>query len=488
MAYYYKAGVIVPFVQKFYKQMIVVVAGLFIASMAAMTLSASAATTTIYNATPSILPSSLPSLGYEATDTAEFGDKISFAGTDRSVSSATVTMVSWACQTGQWQDGDCASTEGSYFTHPITLKVYNANPDGTVGSVITTVSNNFNIPFRPSVDSSCANDPGRTYPTAWKNSDGVCQNGYAHNITFDLAGVTLPDQIIYGISFNTSTSGYTPLIVGGPYDALNVGLTDNTLYPTVGTDVDNDSVYWNSALYGDGTFKVDNDWSPYTISIKFDANKAVVNYEAAPAVANKVLKASNIDARYGKGKTGGNHISDVAKEMGAGTDFRGVPKNEANAYKCAIVDFLRTKTNPALVPANGEECYELVDTVNIPANSSTATLSAISLDSSKDYRLVATGTANAGDNIDFDAVCSLSGNFSGDTWSDLVTGYEGYGPTLLELKVNDSFGNWGSTCSEEHEYTKMLNGVLGPVSFLIYDAYYPNNTGSLKVDIYESVF
>lgn len=47
MAYYYKTGVIVPFVQKFYKQMILVVAGLFIASMSAMTLSVSAATVPI---------------------------------------------------------------------------------------------------------------------------------------------------------------------------------------------------------------------------------------------------------------------------------------------------------------------------------------------------------------------------------------------------------------------------------------------------------
>lgn len=43
MAYNVNTGVLVPFVQKFYKQMIVVIAGLFIASMAAMTFSVSAA-------------------------------------------------------------------------------------------------------------------------------------------------------------------------------------------------------------------------------------------------------------------------------------------------------------------------------------------------------------------------------------------------------------------------------------------------------------
>ena len=46
MAYHYQAGVIVPFVQKFYKQLIVMVAALFMATTLAMSLNASAATTT----------------------------------------------------------------------------------------------------------------------------------------------------------------------------------------------------------------------------------------------------------------------------------------------------------------------------------------------------------------------------------------------------------------------------------------------------------
>ncbi len=112
----------------------------------------------------------------------------------------------------------------------------------------------------------------------------------------------------------------------------------------------------------------------------------------------------------------------------------------------------------------------------------------MSLQPTKDYRLVARGIANAGDTIDFDAICSITNRISGDTWTDLVSGYASYGPTLLELKVNGTFGNWGSTCNTSHEYTKMLSGFSGQVSFLIDDAYYPNNLGSLTVDIYESVY
>ena len=47
MRYNYKTGVIVPFAQKFYKQMTIVVAGLFLATFAAATLGASAATNNV---------------------------------------------------------------------------------------------------------------------------------------------------------------------------------------------------------------------------------------------------------------------------------------------------------------------------------------------------------------------------------------------------------------------------------------------------------
>lgn len=50
----------------------------------------------IYNSIPGTLAGSYPSLGFQATATAEFGDRIDFGGSARSLSSATFTMVNWA--------------------------------------------------------------------------------------------------------------------------------------------------------------------------------------------------------------------------------------------------------------------------------------------------------------------------------------------------------------------------------------------------------
>jgi hypothetical protein len=69
-----------------------------------------------------------------------------------------------------------------------------------------------------------------------------------------------------------------------------------------------------------------------------------VSFPAAPAVAADILHNNDISARYGSGRSGGNHIADTAHEMGPGTDFRGVKKSNAAAYRAAVCDFLKTKT------------------------------------------------------------------------------------------------------------------------------------------------
>lgn len=106
------------------------------------------------------------------------------------------------------------------------------------------------------------------------------------------------------------------------------------------------------------------------------------------------------------------------------------------------------------------------------------------LENGKTYRLKASGTANAGDSIDFDAEYSLTNNVLGDTWSDDVTNYEVYGPNLLDLKVDGSFVNWGGF-NPTHEYWMDIIGDGTTITFEIYDIFPPNNTGSLFVDIYE---
>jgi len=149
---------------------------------------------------------------------------------------------------------------GVTFNQDLTMTIYAAAAaELGHGATIVSSTQNFNIPFRPSASSSCA----ASHPGEW--SDGAnCFNGYATPVTFTFDGtVLLPDDLIWSISFNTSSfgampKGYNTVCVSTPqgcgYDSLNVGLSDAPL-PTKGTGVDLSGVYSNSytaSQYGDG--------------------------------------------------------------------------------------------------------------------------------------------------------------------------------------------------------------------------------------------
>src|SRR5262249_48662337 len=145
------------------------------------TVQAFAQGSTIYNSIPNPLPGNVVSLGYEASSAAEFGDRVQFAGTARSVLTVTQTMSSWGCQSGSWFGGNCATTPGSTFSHPITLNVYNVGPGNSVGSLIGSVTQTFAIPYRPSADNTHCTG-GTWYDTV----GNTCFNGYATPVTFNL--------------------------------------------------------------------------------------------------------------------------------------------------------------------------------------------------------------------------------------------------------------------------------------------------------------
>jgi hypothetical protein len=168
---------------------------------------------------PNVLPGNLPSYGPEAYSFDEWGGQVALAGTARDLSAATVTLSSWACESGAWHTNDCATTPGATFNVPITFNVYNVGPSNAVGSLITSKTQTFAVPFRPSADAvNC------TGPDAGKWFNGTtCFNGKAVNVTFSFAGETLPDNVIFGITFNTSNYGYAPLGAGThPTDSLNI--------------------------------------------------------------------------------------------------------------------------------------------------------------------------------------------------------------------------------------------------------------------------
>lgn len=124
----------------------------------------------------------------------------------------------------------------------------------------------------------------------------------------------------------------------------------------------------------------------------------------------------------------------------------------------------------------------LVDTVCVPATGGVV-YSSINVETSKQYRLKAAGIADAGDTIDFDAKYSITKRISGDEWTDTVSGYESHGPQLLDLQVDGAFVDWG-LYNEDHVYYWTMTGTGSPVALEIYDIYYPNNVGSLTVEIY----
>jgi len=248
------------------------------ATAASLAFAASAGAVTpsvIYDATPNPLPGNVASLGFQATQTAEFGDEVVFAGENRRLTGVTVTMSDWALHSTY------PTMPAAGWEHPITLNLYNTNTANPTlpGTLITSKTQTFSIPWRPEADPTC---PGGT---AWRSaSDNVCYNGLAFNITFELNTV-VPDRIVYGIAYNTNTWGYAPIGAPGPYESLNVGVPTGQV-TTPGNDVSPDQVFWNTktagsysdnGLGGTGTFRLDTGWAPNgTVAAKFVATEIPV--------------------------------------------------------------------------------------------------------------------------------------------------------------------------------------------------------------------
>lgn len=223
-----------------------------------LALSASAQTV-VYNNIPVPQPGNVASEGFEADSDSEFGGIVQLASYQRQNPRVTVFLSSWGCQAGHWYSGDCVSSPGSTFSVPLTLNIYNVGAGNTVGSLIATSTQTFNVPYRPSADavhctnpgtdSNGGNDVGKWYSA----SENTCYSGAASSVTFSaLSGVTLPDVVIVTVAFNTSHHGYQPVGESAPcystsggcgYDSLNVGLSAP---PSVGSNPIPDEVFVNA--------------------------------------------------------------------------------------------------------------------------------------------------------------------------------------------------------------------------------------------------
>lgn len=230
----------------------------------------------IYSSTVTPLPGNLPSVGGEAYAFNEFGNSVTFSpGSNRNLSKVVVTMSSWGCASGSWFAHNCQTPEDASFSLPITLNIYNPSSDGVhPGSRIATVTETFEIPYRPSASTQCTG--GRWYQESSKR----CYNGLATNITFKLDHVTVPDSAIFGITYNTSHYGYAPIgqsaacystTAGCGYDSLNIALSEDPTNVTIGTNTNPGKVWQNSPFgsqycdngaAGVGSFRLDSPGTP----------------------------------------------------------------------------------------------------------------------------------------------------------------------------------------------------------------------------------
>jgi hypothetical protein len=286
--------------------------------------SSSFAASPVYNAVPSPLPPNVASVGYEATSTSEFGDYVHLSNSNpnRVLNAVTVTMSDWALYSDYSSDFRYSGNTATW-SHPITVNVYSNHLglNGAPDTLLATKTQNIAIPWRPA-------SAGCTDTTAWKAPDGNCYHGLAFNATFDLSSptVTLPNDVIVGVAYNTADYGQAPIGVAGPYNSLNVG-APNGQTASVGTDDNADNVFWNTSyapfyadggFAGSGIFRQDTNWTPNgTVAFQITActptglmrdginlTAAVMN-PSSPVTGTVDASGCNIGVYYGPGTNGG---------------------------------------------------------------------------------------------------------------------------------------------------------------------------------------
>lgn len=194
-----------------------------------------------YNAIPASVKGNVPSIGFQATQTTEFGDAVALSGANRTLSTVTVLFSSWACESGDWTSGDCATTPGATFDVPMTFTIYDS-----AKAVLVTQTQTVAVTYRPSASAQCIGvDAGKWYNA----SDKTCYNGFPQAITMAMDRTTLTDTVIWSVKYPTfNTSG-----VSGPADSLNVGVFSFPNAPFSGTDLNADEVFRNGAMEADWT-------------------------------------------------------------------------------------------------------------------------------------------------------------------------------------------------------------------------------------------
>lgn len=273
------------------------------------TAGATATSVPVYDSLPSVSPpTNYASLGFQATQTSEFGDYVHLASGPRQLNTVTVTMSDWALQATPanltFCEANANNCDTTGFFWPITVNVYsNTLTGGVPTDLLGTKTVNVHVPWRP-VAYGCD-------ATGWMDTNDNCNHGLAFNATFDLSSldVTLPDDVIVGFEYNTQTYGTAPTGVDGPYNSLNVAIPDNQS-AVVGSDTSADSVYWKTATCSYysisgacNVFREDTNWSPNgTVAFQLTATAP------APPVAPTLTVATPAVGQYVSTKANSNNL------------------------------------------------------------------------------------------------------------------------------------------------------------------------------------
>lgn len=300
----------------------------------------------IYSSIPSPLPPNVSSEGPEAYAFSEIGDGLIFTpGSPRLATTVKVIMSDWACSSGHWYNAygtadACVTPAGATFSQPVTLHIYAVNSSTTpisAGALLATQTATFNIPYRPSSSVTCFD---RGNGTAWYNAaDDSCYHGIAFPIVFDITSLNLqlPDQVVVGISYNTTHFGPNPIGEATacfttdnncPYDSLNVSTQGG---PTIGSDIDPTSIFVNYTLPANScshaapTGIMEEDlgcWAGYHPEIEVDTTPGdsfLIHYASNLNIGDSVINLTNAGTLNGADPAGRICVNvytfDPAEEM-----------------------------------------------------------------------------------------------------------------------------------------------------------------------------
>lgn len=170
------------------------------------------------NVTPESRVDNPVSLGYGATQTTQFGSQIAL-GREGGISDpeVEVLMSVWTCEAGEWNAGCVTTDPSATFEAPLTLNVYAVGSENSVGELLATTTETFDLHYRPT--SNCPTDPTKYLPIFGTS----CNHGRPTPVTFDVADRHLPHKFIVAVEFDPT----------GPLASLNVALEGSA---TVGTN------------------------------------------------------------------------------------------------------------------------------------------------------------------------------------------------------------------------------------------------------------